>query len=120
MSRESIVEIIATKRLLYQSEHELHLRELAIEEEFQFADEEQQLEKERKLLVIETEQVQVQLRLKRAHFFGLRLAKSNSPHCSACFVEHGTTPDMVRIEPRILGTSLFKCSACGHELKTDP
>jgi predicted metal-binding protein len=120
MGRELIVEVIALKKSLYQAEHDLHLRGIAIEEEFQFADEERQFEKEKKLLDLEAQQLQVQLKLKRAHLFGLRLAKGKIPYCIACFVEDAEMPEMVRIEPRILGTSLFKCSACGHELKTEP
>lgn len=119
MSREQIVEVIAQKRILYQQEHDLHLRELAVEEEFQFADEEQVPEKEKKLLELESQQLQVQLELKRAHLFGLRLAKGSDPHCIFCFVKDGDMPKMLRTESKILGMSLFKCSRCGHELKTE-
>lgn len=118
--RELILETIAIKRSLYQTEDELHRREIAVEEKFLFADEEQKTEKERELLAIEAAQMQVQLKIRRAHRFGLHFANGTTPRCSTCFVEHGTLPEMAPAKPRILGTSLFRCSACGHELKTEP
>jgi hypothetical protein len=120
MSRELILEAMKVKRALYKEQYDLDLLAHDIELEFLFADEDKFYEKQERLLELEATKLQTQLKLKRAHLFGLRYGKNTDPHCVFCFVEHEALTQMVNIEPRILGTRLFKCERCGRELKVEP
>ena len=76
-----------------------------------------EMETKSNFLDLEAKQLTVKLKLNRAQLFGLRHSKGATRPCIVCFVNHDKLSDMDEVQPRILGTTQYRCSTCGHELK---
>lgn len=114
MSRRLILDLMRAKKLLRREEAALHEQELSAEAKYQFAVDEQVNEKRNALLQLAKKQSDNQLKQRRAHVFGLRLAKLETPYCVECFIERAVARPMKKDGN---GAMRFRCKKCGHELK---
>lgn len=118
--RELMVQVIALKRTLYKTKHNLDLEKLAIEESLLWGTPNDEPKLQAELLETEQKLRSTMTKLDRAQSFGLSLGKGSEPHCICCYVNDHAISRMVSITPRILGTSLCKCDRCDQELKFEP
>ena len=126
MSGALIQQVIDLKRDLRKQEHDLDTKAMEIYEREPWVKDPtrdpldlipEEVETKRRFLEFEGQQLAVKLELNRAQLFGLRHTKGTERPCIVCFVKHGEPLEMVEVAPKILGTKLFRCAHCGHELK---
>ena len=122
MSRESVVQLIARKKALYQKQYEVGLQKLSAEEALAYCAPENEAESQAKFLEANAEELAVQLQLNRAQLFGLRFAKSPFPSiCLVCFINHGESSSMAGTKSTFgNGFKHFKCDNCGAEVSVAP
>ncbi len=126
MSRHLIQQVIDLKKRLREEEHALDTKAREIYEREPWVKDPmrdpldlmpEEAETKANFLDLEAKQLAIKLKLNRAQLFGLRHSKGVARPCIACFVDHGEVLNMQSVEPTILGTTLFRCKRCSHELR---
>ena len=126
MSGALIEQVTTLKRNLRQEEHDLDTKAMEIDERDPWVKDPtrdpldltpKETETKANFLDLEAKQLAVKLKLNRAQLFGLRHSKGATRPCIVCFVNHDKLSDMDEVQPKILGTTLYRCAVCGHELQ---
>ena len=112
--------VIIVKKDLYKRLSDLDADEIAIEEEYEFADDDKLLEREARLLALQSSREDLVRKIYRAGIFSRSYASKDDPKCIACFVEREQLPEMVETETDILPTKLYFCKLCGTKLRIEP
>ena len=129
MGRNLVVELQEAKSKLYKDELDAQLELAAANAQLAKLDaiatdnskelELQQIQAQEKYVSAEIKQLTIKLKLKRAQFFGIRIAKGPDPYCVWCFVDQDVHPRMSITDNIIAGIVTYKCTRCGKELDED-
>ena len=121
MGRNLVVQLQKLNRKLYAEQHEADLEVAAANEGLAYASPGtlQESEAQENVFGAESRQLVTKLALKRAQFFGVRLARGPDPYCISCFVRHDVHPTMKVVDNIISSITKYKCTRCGSELNED-
>jgi hypothetical protein len=119
MSRKLIEQVLEIKRTLYKQQYEAKLKKLTAKDEFDYCPPGQDQRLKEKLYQAESAALEIEGKLNRAKLFGLHHTKGSDFPCIHCFVDHGVLISMTKIEPKIIGTKMLKCTRCDRELTID-